>query len=230
MPLSEIINRWKSTTDEANEDVPDAVPELNSSRAMNTDGVIDLATIQTPSTDGPHYGSDIESNMESQNRPKPEEEAASKLPELVPYIQLICDSGAYTDLLANIQKACCLSSPQPNTMRRVRDVVLKVLPVKSFISRKRIPDSYSMIYTVGWDISAFVSQQGHDSAAETAIESSITLTGSPNELQALACSEYIAQTWPSIGPSVLLIVKKIAMWPRQEHDGKKNAWLAISRY
>ncbi|GMG01418.1 unnamed protein product [Aspergillus oryzae] len=186
MPLSEIINRWKSTTDEANEDVPDAVPELNSSRAMNTDGVIDLATIQTPSTDGPHYGSDIESNMESQNRPKPEDEAASKLPELVPYIQLICDSGAYTDLLANIQKACCLSSPQPNTMRRVRDVVLKVLPVKSFISRKRIPDSYSMIYTVGWDISAFVSQQGHDSAAETAIESSITLTGSPNELQALA--------------------------------------------
>ncbi|KAE8364280.1 hypothetical protein BDV27DRAFT_145436 [Aspergillus caelatus] len=202
IPPSEIINWWQSKTDEGNEDLLDVFPKDNLSQVMNTESDVDDVTVPAPSTNEPQYGSDLDSSAENQNREQCEDEAANNLPELLTYISLI---------------SCCLTSPQSNTIKRVRDVVLEILPVKSFISRKRISESYSMVYTMSWDLSGFVSQQEYDSEAHIAIESSITLTGSPNQLQALARGEYIIQTWPTIGPSVLVLVKQAARWPGQEH-------------
>ncbi|KAE8141258.1 hypothetical protein BDV38DRAFT_237643 [Aspergillus pseudotamarii] len=216
MPLPELIDWWKSTKDEGNDDVLDVILTDSSSEAVIKES--DDVTALTTSAQEPQCASDIDSNAESENRDQCADEAANIFPEILPYISLICESGAYSDLVANIQKACFLSSPQPNTIKGVRDVVLEVLHVTSFISRRTIPESYSMVYTMSWDLPAFVSEQEYHSAAHIAMEGSITLTGSENELQALACGEYIVQTWPSMGPSVLVLVKEAARWPRQKHE------------
>ncbi|KAL2853313.1 hypothetical protein BJY01DRAFT_244279 [Aspergillus pseudoustus] len=195
MPLSELMNRWYAADDKPSE-LPDS--GLVMTNYEDESSIMDDWNMENGDDDTRfalsehHWDADI-----------------IKLPGIEAYTSLIESSAGYSSLLANIRREVLLSFPEENAMERIRKGVVKFLPTSPFVSRARNTESFEMSFFMDWNFLKFHMEQEYTAAAEDALESAITITGHSTNSQALTCREYILQTWPSIGGSILGLIKQL---------------------
>jgi hypothetical protein len=126
------------------------------------------------------------------------------------YREAIFDSEAYKALAIRLASETFLAPlSDSDAMRAIRSKVLATLPIEKYISRHEESTLLTMTIVVRWDPIAFLEDQYRDSEKPVDLLGRvITLTGSASNAQALPCSEYVAQTWPTTGPHILATVSR----------------------
>jgi nucleoside phosphorylase len=133
----------------------------------------------------------------------------NELPGLAVYRSFIRAAPAYSWFLDNLRKECILVSPEPNVIGEIRSTIMKRLPSSPRISRRNPADVFDVSFVIDWDPMAFLREQEYTEKPEIAIERAITLTGSTASAQALTCGQYLRQTWPSTGETILGLIKSL---------------------
>lgn len=149
-----------------------------------------------------------------------EEDDAFEEINLPKYHKVIFDSQAYKWFLSSIRKEVSLkwegSDPRILT-ESLRWELLGKLPTET-ISRCHFPSSHDVTFILGWDESMELRLQREDVHLSAwpaqSFSSFITLTGSPEEAQALTITQYMDQTWPTNGLQMLNAIKEAIASPR----------------
>ncbi|KAI1394973.1 hypothetical protein F4819DRAFT_222679 [Hypoxylon fuscum] len=148
--------------------------------------------------------------------------------------KLVSGEPGYLWLLDQLRREAVLARAEPDTLREIRDIVfrgigdmvLRAVPGTTYPRREKPAEETRVIYTVHWDILAFLRQQGYGVMNEQAIFDAITLTGSDIDAQALSCRQYMAQAWPSTGLQTLKLLQGML---RSENHGMKLHFDAPSK-
>jgi hypothetical protein len=130
-------------------------------------------------------------------------------PEPTPYRDSVLNSPAFDWLVTTLLTEVSLTRPRADVMRSIRNQILSTLPSSHKVSRKRSSREYRATFEIDWDPLSFVKDQKYQESPDQAIERSITLTGSPEDAQALTTGQYLAQTWPTSGAEVMRIVAEV---------------------
>lgn len=178
--------------------------------------------VESPFTGATDYDNCETSIVDSTDRETSEEQIDDENQTNLSYIQayndLFLKSPAYEWLLANLHKEFILAPAEPNTMEIIRSQIIESLPTSNRASRKRPPETYKMTFVLEWDPLEFVDEQGYQEEPQKAIGTAITLTGSATDAQALACSQYLRQTWPSTGKYIILLIEEVIRSGASAHD------------
>lgn len=158
-----------------------------------------------------------------------EENEETYMPEHLAYRDFIFKAPAYEWLLANLRREFHLCPAEPNSMDAIRRKILSSLPSSHKVSRKKSAEAYKMTFGIEWDPLAFVKEQEYREEPDKAIEMAITLTGTAKDAQALTCTQYLCQTWPSAGEHTIQLVKDVVRsGPGHRHTckfpGPKWSW------
>lgn len=130
------------------------------------------------------------------------------LPDKYGYRQVVFESAAYKTLVARLQRQALLTPlTEADAMMTIRRRILQQLPQTRHLSRQTESETFSIVLRAPWDPLAFLRDQyeGPQDPGEL-LGRVITLTGSMGDAQALPCSEYLSQTWPTTGPHMLAAV------------------------
>nr|AFT91405.1 hypothetical protein [Aspergillus rugulosus] len=145
-----------------------------------------------------------------------------KLPQIDAYRSLIQNSPSYSWLLDSLRRECVLAPSEPNTMEHTRDMILSILPIDPAVSRRRPSHVFEVFMRINWDPTAFYIQQNYTERPREAIERAITLTGSCRATQAVTCSQYMSQTWPLTGASILDLVTSLVSSDHNAESASTN--------
>ncbi|KAF4969081.1 hypothetical protein FSARC_3604, partial [Fusarium sarcochroum] len=121
----------------------------------------------------------------------------------------IGNSVAYKWLMAALLKTLTLAPVECHDMcshiqRVVPESLERCGPISSWVVSK----CYKMTLSSSWDPTAFLREQfGRSSDLGRLLGESLTLTGSITDAQVLPCAEYLLQTWPTIGGTLLELLK-----------------------
>ncbi|KAI1774056.1 hypothetical protein F4818DRAFT_91341 [Hypoxylon cercidicola] len=140
------------------------------------------------------------------------------IPGLEEYKTLIFQDPSYAWLLDRLHMEMTCSKADPDISRDIREAILQAIPMVHRISRKECSYSAKVVYTIDWQILAFLHSQDYGIPNSEAIASAITLTGSQTDAQALSCCQYMAQIWPSTGAQTLRLIQE--MLKTEEHKKK----------
>lgn len=203
MPLNELMDRWYVEDDTTYSEVPE--PSADTTNFGCTDVVRDEMSKARSSTERSWSIRCIsEDGLAScDSSPEVPTKREVSLPGIEAYKRLIKESAGYKSLLINLRREHLLSASHPNTMETIRKTILASLPTSPLISRARCTETLHMNYYLRWNFFDFYAGQGYAVDVALALENAICLTGSSTYSQALTCREYVLQTWPSIGSSVL---------------------------
>ncbi|KAJ5157090.1 uncharacterized protein N7482_008190 [Penicillium canariense] len=138
-----------------------------------------------------------------------DEDVDPVMPGLQKYRECILGNPAYDWLLGDIQRHCLLIPSRPDVMAEIRRTILQGLPSQLRFSRRELVPSYKMTYTVEWDLVSFLQDQEYSEENSKALPLVITLTGSREAAQALTCSQYLHQTWPSSAGVILELLQTL---------------------
>ncbi|KAH8887912.1 hypothetical protein GQ53DRAFT_272153 [Thozetella sp. PMI_491] len=132
------------------------------------------------------------------------------LPEQAVYREVITNSSAYTWLLSAMRRQLLFSVPG-SPSHRMADISSTIFSHEAFnrVSRKTAPPSCSVVFVVVWDPIAFFRDQGFDQEPRSAVETALTLTGIPTEVEALGCGDYLRRTWPQSGQAFLELLRAV---------------------
>lgn len=131
------------------------------------------------------------------------------MPELAEYRECIVGHPAYDWLLSDLQRHCLHTPSTQEVMAEIGRTILQGLPSQPRFSRRDSALSYKMTYTVDWDLISFLEDQEYNEESFKALPLVITLTGSREAAQALTCSQYLHQTWPSSAGGVLNLLQTL---------------------
>ncbi|KAK4095834.1 hypothetical protein N658DRAFT_437414 [Parathielavia hyrcaniae] len=161
------------------------------------------------------------------------------LPDRHQYRQVIFESAAYNALVARLERQALLTTlTEADAMMTIRHGIVQRLQRRQdysrHISRHTEAATFEMGLHVGWRPLTFLNDQYDTSKSPgKLIQRVITLTGSMNDAQALPCSEYMSQTWPTTGPHILAAVVELLETGRQAFrvlpDGSEITVLLNSR-
>lgn len=144
----------------------------------------------------------LEENFPDENEEVPES-------WLIAYRKFLTSSGAYEELLSQLQREFHLVPAELNVIGDIREKIMSSLPSPRKVSRRISPRSCHAIFQLDWDIINFFNTQGHFEELDEVFEKVITITGSCQDAQAATCAQYIKQTWPFIGEIVIRLVKDV---------------------
>jgi hypothetical protein len=125
------------------------------------------------------------------------------------YKDTIHNSSAYRWLLGTLRREAILQPADQDQMREIRAHVLRSFTDPERISRSVSPNTQRATIILQWDPWEFVKDRDPQQLPETALLGAITLTGSPLNAQAMMCSDYLTQTWPTTGKDVALMLANI---------------------
>lgn len=131
------------------------------------------------------------------------------MPELQRYRECFLETPAYDWLLGHIQRHCLLEPSILDIMADISSAILQGLPSQLCFSRRKPVPSYIMTYTLDWDLVSFLEDQEYSKDNAEALPLVITLTGSREAAQALTCSQYLHQTWPSSAGKMLQLLQDL---------------------
>ena len=100
-------------------------------------------------------------------------------------------------LLGRLRAAVSLTMWQDSALQKVSTAVTSCL--KQLAPSK----TQNAIFKVAWDPLAFVEEQEYPSSEGNIIERVINISGSARDAQALICTQYMEQTWPTTGVDLL---------------------------
>jgi hypothetical protein len=92
--------------------------------------------------------------------------------------------------------------------------LIKFRIMSSLFRWRAIPDAeepitYTTTFQLAWDLDSFFKEQLYHGELDEVLDRVITLTGSLEDAQAMICGQYLSQTWPSNGQSVLDLLKVV---------------------
>jgi hypothetical protein len=127
------------------------------------------------------------------------------------YRDCLIKSSAYEWLRGALSAEINQTPAVPDVRSKIRNQVLCSLRScrKVKLSRKSPAESYRVLFEVDWDLRLFVKEQGYEGKPEDAIGMAITLTGSTQDCQAMTTSQYLSQTWPSVGSHIMRIIQRV---------------------
>ncbi len=125
------------------------------------------------------------------------------------YKKLVSTTSAYTWLLANMARELAQTSQESHVLKHIRHEISRHLPPILKVSPRRPPDTTTIVFQMHWDPMAFISEQRYSGDPAIVLEQAITLTGSPNNTQALPCFQYLNQAWPSSGTFIAGLIQKL---------------------
>ena len=121
-------------------------------------------------------------------------------------ISFVVNTASYSWLLAAVRSQSQLDYSQATTLQSIR----------SFVSARlhnyrgnRALWTQSATVKMAWDPRFFIKQQGYQDGR--ALLSAITITGSTAKPQLLSCQQYVRQTWPLVGESLLEALVAVAI-------------------
>jgi hypothetical protein len=126
---------------------------------------------------------------------------------LVAYHQLVPDTEGYEWLLSRLRKEMRLAPGNPSIMATIKSEIKQSLRPLPRADNNILIHTYSVIFEVDWDIMKFLEKQQYITKLEDAIESIITLTASHQDPYITTCGQYITETWPSSGSTILQLIK-----------------------
>lgn len=147
---------------------------------------------------------------EQQSGAAPPDDNEISLPDKHGYRQTIFDSPAYKTLVSRLERHVKLTLPtETDAMMAIRQRILQELKERQYINRHAASQTFTMPISAAWDPLAFLRDQYQEfNTPGELLMRVITLTGSMGDAQALPCSEYPSQTWPTIGPQILAQIAK----------------------
>ena len=93
-------------------------------------------------------------------------------------------------------------------MGDVKQKSLAVFPPLT-ISRSAPEKSITAIFEIDWNPVNFLKEQKYEGSPSEALSHAITLTGAPNDAQALTTREYLSQVWPTTSSQILKLVAEV---------------------
>jgi hypothetical protein len=140
------------------------------------------------------------------------------------YRDCVVKSSAYEWLRGALLAEIIQTPAVPDVRSELRNKVLYSLRSarrEKKMSRARPTESHRIVFELDWDPRSFVEEQGYDEKPEDAIGMAITLTGSTQDCQAMTTSQYLSQTWPSVGSHMMQIIRRVLRGePSDRHSGK----------
>ncbi|KAF2494968.1 hypothetical protein BU16DRAFT_462498 [Lophium mytilinum] len=130
------------------------------------------------------------------------------------YRDLLRETSAYKWLVATLRREATLSRGTPDLMEAIREEIFSALPSAPKVSRRQPSQPYKATFELDWDPWEFVKEQQYSETIEKALENAVTLTGCPNDAQALTTKAYLRQTWPATGSQVMQLVKDLVQKPK----------------
>lgn len=157
-----------------------------------------------------------------------QEQERSYLPTLQQYRDLVFASVAYRWLLGSLTTTVKLSVQGDDFRAALQSQISRCIGRKGRISRRRASDTYSMVFLADWDPKSFLrGQTANDTLTMSRLLGEVpTLTGSVSNAQILPSAEYLDQTWPSTGKSMLELLKRAVVF--DEPVSGEHAMLSLS--
>ncbi|KAJ5650608.1 uncharacterized protein N7484_004331 [Penicillium longicatenatum] len=191
MSLAEKMNRWQGLSDRTVERA-----DYPASEWLH----IDSADISTHEDD-------------EDSSPEP------NFPGVQAYKSLVKSDPSYGKLISDVFRECMVMSTLPDSLEEISSAISRILPASPRVSRKIPPERFKMMFKIDWDPVAFLQEQQYLEPPELAIGQAIVLTGSTTMVQTLTCSEYLQQTWPSSGVSILKLMQELV---RPNHHPERS--------
>ncbi|KAJ5364559.1 uncharacterized protein N7496_010272 [Penicillium cataractarum] len=194
----------------------DGTPDSPDSMGMPLDEKWDLwnkhlEEQQDPNPSSPCISEPITDNTHTQEEQEEqaEQDEESNMPELSVYKSFISNVASYEWLLSSLRRELFLAPAKPNIMESIRKKIITSLPSSHRLSRTLSAEAYTVTYVVKWNPLDFLDEQGYQEEPGEALKGVITLTGSSEDAQALSCTQYLCQTWPSTGGHILQLIMDI---------------------
>jgi len=136
--------------------------------------------------------------------------------ELSLYRSLIFDSPAYEWLLSSLRNEMLLSSGNAEAVDGNESLTIRIaknLPT-GVVSKRQPPIVYDIRYETAWDVAQFISSSVLKDAIDVALASNITIVSNSDHFQAIPCLDYLRQTWPSSGESIMRLLQNVVVGER----------------
>lgn len=127
------------------------------------------------------------------------------------YDKFISDENSYQWLINRLQRETLTSNAASDAMSEIRDRIMQMIPRSNYVSRREDTKGATVTFKLDWNIFGFLAEQNYarTEPLTKTLANVVTLTGSGTDAQALSCSEYLSQTWPSTGPHTLQLIQKL---------------------
>ncbi|VUC25621.1 unnamed protein product [Clonostachys rosea] len=125
------------------------------------------------------------------------------------YREFIRNSGVFQWLLGRLYVESSLVATEPRAMEAIKAKIMSSLRPSQKISRNVSSECFNASFCVGWQPLVFFRGQEFGLDAAEVVSRVVTLTGSENDAQALTCSQYLSQTWPTTGLLTLRLIQEV---------------------
>ena len=132
-----------------------------------------------------------------------------EIADLNRYQKIITGSLAYHWLVSSINRESTMTTTGPNLASAIRHQIAQKLGRLRTISRKAPIKVESVMFEVSVDFLGFFEKQQYNVSAANALPMVVTLTGEGDNVQAVTCLEYLTQTWPQTGPSIMQFLQQL---------------------
>lgn len=138
-----------------------------------------------------------------------QEEEQLSLPDQRGYRDAVFNSVAYSWLTAALVRTLTMAPVEGEDIcSGLHDMIYASLGRKRTVSSRSPSERHCMAFAVEWDPKSFLRGQfpGQTDMAGL-FRQVLTLTGSVTDAQILPCAEYLLQTWPTTGPTILELLE-----------------------
>ncbi|UKZ70774.1 uncharacterized protein TrAtP1_011743 [Trichoderma atroviride] len=108
-------------------------------------------------------------------------------------------------LRTQLRREFCLASTGPNIIQEIQDTIMSAFPPAPEYSEDSSRQYYAVTFELECDLLFFFETQSPEQPGE-GIGTAFTLTGSELDVQGATCSNYMRQTWPMTGDTIIELV------------------------
>lgn len=131
------------------------------------------------------------------------------------YYTIISQASSYRWLRSTMLNRSHLLEKDTILMQSIKSSLLDVFPCPKRIDRQSVPTVTRAVFKVHWPLRHALRNSTPSQARPDQLGSILTLTGDLDAAQALTCSAYLEQTWPTTGTALFDLVLK-AVQTQQE--------------
>ncbi|KAH7268553.1 hypothetical protein B0J15DRAFT_523130 [Fusarium solani] len=143
-------------------------------------------------------------------------ESTTEISSSAQYMESVQQSDAYRWLLTKILQHDRLSFGDEYGAARIGKTIRRELRVRGYPLKSRVrprPSMVTMIFNLNWNPVRFFRNLGTNIPYEEALPKILCLVGSWDEAQALTVADYMNQTWPESGQSLITLLQELVSLP-----------------
>ncbi|KAF5678711.1 nucleoside phosphorylase [Fusarium heterosporum] len=147
-------------------------------------------------------------NLELQEEVEEEEVNGEMEAWLAAYREFAPSTDAYSWLQIQLQREFNFTTGL-SAIRAIRDRILSSMPYPTRVSKNVSARSYSARFELDWNPFEFFRTQAYSSPPDQVLSKVITITGMSCDAQAMTSAEYLNQTWPTTGNSMIQLLQEV---------------------